>query len=323
MPSPAPQIPSRVAIGDACGEDPTWLCETVYDRTDDGTLAKMSDWFVGTPLTVMCILLGAWVVSFIARRYLSRIIRSVMTHDTSGAARQLGRVGMSGLAAEDPRREARAHSISGVIGSTASVVIWVVAIIAVLGELGIDLAPLIAGAGIAGIALGFGAQSMVKDFLAGIFVLIEDQYGIGDVVDLGEASGSVQEITLRATVLRAQDGTVWHVPNGAVQRVGNKTQLWSVAIVDVTVSYGSDLEHAQAVILQTAKEVCESPAWSDDVLDEPELLGVEAFGTIGVTIRTIVKTTPGNQFAIQRSIREAIKAALDEAGIEIAVQRLQ
>jgi moderate conductance mechanosensitive channel len=319
-------VPAQAGAGlaDACGENPTWLCESVYERTDDSTLAKMSDWFVGTPLTVMSILLGAWIVSLLARRYLSRIIRTIMTHDTSGAARRLGRVGMGGLAAsDDPRREARARSISGVIGSTSSVVIWVVAIIMVLGELGINLAPLIAGAGIAGVALGFGAQSMVKDFLAGIFVLLEDQYGIGDVVDLGEASGTVQEITLRATVLRAQDGTVWHVPNGEVQRVGNKSQLWSVAIVDVTVSYGSDLEQAQAVILQTAKEVCDSPEWEDDILDEPDILGVEAFGSIGVTLRTVVKTTPGSQFAIQRSLREAIKAALDGAGIEIAVQRLQ
>ena len=139
-------------------------------------------------------------------------------------------------------------------------IIWVIALITVLGELGIDLGPIIAGAGIAGVALGFGAQSIVKDFLAGLFVLVEDQYGIGDVVDLGEASGTVQEISLRSTVLRAQDGTVWHVPNGEVMRVGNRSQLWSVAVVDVTVAYSSDLVEAQTVILQTANDVCESAA---------------------------------------------------------------
>ena len=144
------------------------------------------------------------------------------------------------------------------VGGTVAVIIWVIALITVLGEIGIDLGPLIAGAGIAGIALGFGAQSIVKDFLAGLFVLIEDQYGIGDVVDLGEASGTVQEISLRATVLRAQDGTVWHVPNGEVVRVGNRSQVWSAAVVDVTVAYSSDLVEAQSVILQTATDVCAS-----------------------------------------------------------------
>ena len=196
-------------------------------------------------------------------------------------------------------------------------IIWVIALITVLGEIGIDLGPLIAGAGIAGIALGFGAQSIVKDFLAGLFVLIEDQYGIGDVVDLGEASGTVQEISLRATVLRAQDGTVWHVPNGEVVRVGNRSQLWSVAVVDVTVAYSSDLVEAQTVILRTANELCESADWKDQVLEPPDLLGVEAFATIGVTVRIVVKTEAGTQWALQRALREAIKAALDVAGIEI------
>ena len=163
------------------------------------------------------------------------------------------------------------------MGSTVAVIIWVIALITVLGEIGIDLGPLIAGAGIAGVALGFGAQSIVKDFLAGLFVLIEDQYGLGDVVDLGEASGTVQEISLRATVLRAQDGTVWHVPNGEVVRVGNRSQVWSAAVVDVTVAYSSDLVEAQNVILRTASEVCASDPWKDQVLEPPDLLGVEAF----------------------------------------------
>lgn len=311
-------------LADACGDDPTGWCEWVYDTTGNATVATVCDWLVGVPLTILGVLLGAWILSHVARRYLGGAVRRIMVQDTSGATRQLSKVGMARpTEADDPRREARAESISGVVGSMASVTIWVVAIISVLGELGINLAPLIASAGIAGVALGFGAQSVVKDFLTGLFVLLEDQYGIGDVVDLGEASGTVQEITLRATVLRAQDGTVWHVPNGEVRRVGNKSQLWSVAIVDVTVSYTSNLEQVQSVILQTALDVCNSEAWRDDILEPPELLGVEAFGTIGVTVRTTVKTTPGRQWALQRGLREAIKAALDAAGIEIPIQRLQ
>ena len=124
----------------------------------------------------------------------------------------------------------------------------------VLSELGIDLAPLIAGAGIAGVALGFGAQSLVKDCLSGLFMLIEDQFGIGDVVDLGEAAGTVERVTLRATVLRGLDGTVWHVPNGEVQRVGNRSQLWSVAVVDVVVGYDADIAAASGIFERTAAQ---------------------------------------------------------------------
>jgi small conductance mechanosensitive channel len=319
-------IPAQIDSGltDACGMDPNWLCESVWNSTSNEALAKFSDWFVGTPVTVLCILLGAWILSHLARRFIARLISAAVAQHEAVASSQLGRVSLGKSAGElDPRREARSESIAGVVGGTTAVIIWVIALITVLGELGIDLGPLIAGAGIAGVALGFGAQSMVKDFLAGLFVLIEDQYGIGDVVDLGEASGTVEEISLRATVLRAQDGTVWHVPNGEVARVGNRSQIWSAAVVDVTVAYSSDLDRAQSVILRTAGEVCASDAWKDQVLEPPNLLGVEAFAAIGVTVRIVVKTTAGGQWALQRALREAIKAALDAAGIELAVQRLQ
>ncbi len=307
----------------ACGQDPGSLCEWVYEQTGNTTLAKLSDWLVGTPLTVFSLLLGAWILAHLARRYLGRAVRGVMLRQNSLPVKQFSRVGIGDPDEVDPRLEARAASISGVVGSTAAVIIWVVTLITVLGELGIDLGPLIAGAGIAGIALGFGAQSIVKDFLAGLFVLIEDQYGIGDSVDLGEAVGTVQQISLRTTVLRSQDGTVWHVPNGEILRVGNKSQVFSVAIVDVTVAYSSDIEEVKAVILRTATIMCDSDEWRDDVLEPPDLLGVEAFASIGVTVRTLVKTTPGKQWALQRALRESIKSALDEAGIEIPVQRLQ
>ena len=132
--------------------------------------------------------------------------------------------------------------IATVVASTASVAIWVVGILLALGQLGLDLAPLIAGAGIAGVALGFGAQNLVKDCITGLFMLLEDQYGIGDSVDLGVASGSVEQVSLRTTVMRGQDGTVWHVPNGEVRRVGNRTKLWSVAVLDVVVAYDADLD---------------------------------------------------------------------------------
>jgi small conductance mechanosensitive channel len=158
---------------------------------------------------------------------------------------------------------------------------------------------------------------LVKDCIAGLFMLVEDQYGIGDIVDLGEAVGTVEEVTLRTTVLRGLDGTVWHVPNGEISRVGNQSQLWSVALVDVDVAYDSDLADAREVMLTAAAQLCSSGQWAADVLDEPVVLGVEALGADGITIRLIVKTSPGSQWALNRAIRETFKGAMDSAGIEI------
>jgi small conductance mechanosensitive channel len=198
-----------------------------------------------------------------------------------------------------------------------TVIIWVTAIILVLGELGLNLGPFIAGAGIVGVALGFGAQSLVKDCISGLFMLMEDQYGIGDVVDLGEAVGTVENVALRTTVLRGLDGTVWYVPNGEIQRVGNKSQLWSTALVDIDVAYDADLEAVRTVLLDAATEICTDEQWVGDVLEEPQILGVEMLGADGITLRMVVKTAPGAQWALQRALREGFKDALDDAGIEI------
>ncbi|NND74110.1 MAG: mechanosensitive ion channel family protein [Ilumatobacter sp.] len=310
-------------LADACGDDPGFLCERVFDASGGNeALAASADWFIDRPLTVLLIIVVAWIVTRLARRYVRRVVRHLVAPDRAATAARLQRVGIDDpsllLSDEiDPRRESRASSISAVVGSTITVLIWVIALIMVVGELGIELGPLVAGAGIAGVALGFGAQSLVKDCIAGLFMLIEDQYGIGDVVDLGEATGVVEEVTLRTTVLRGVDGTVWHVPNGEVQRVGNKSQLWSVAVLDVDVAYDSDLARARAVMLETAQEVCASETWRESVLDDPVVLGVEALAADGITMRLTVKTTPGAQWGLQRALREALKQAMDRVGIEI------
>jgi len=307
----------------ACGTEPGWFCRSVFDLTNGNVFLSQAAALVAS---VAVILLIAWIASQLAKRYLGRVVARVVAPDKTVAARQLQRLGDRattlvaepiGITETDPRRAARLSSISLVVGSTASVIIWAIAIIAALGRAGVDLAPLIAGAGIAGIALGFGAQSLVKDCIAGLFMLIEDQYGVGDVVDLDEAVGTVEKISLRTTVLRGLDGTVWHVPNGEVQRVGNKSQLWSVALVDVDVAYDCDLAAARQVIIDCVEQVVAEDEWSGVVLDPPNLLGVEALGADGITIRVTVKVEPGSQWGLQRALREALKAALDEAGIEI------
>jgi moderate conductance mechanosensitive channel len=317
------ELIAQTDLDSTCGTSPSWICERLFEVTDGNRVVPP---LADAVVSVGVILLVAWIASILARRYFARLVARVVAPDRTAAARHISKFGdrASGLVATpmgidvpDPRRDARIASISDVIGSTSAVAIWSVALVMALGELGIDLAPLIAGLGIAGVALGFGAQSLVKDCIAGLFMLLEDQYGIGDVVDLDEAVGTVEKISLRTTVLRGVDGTVWHVPNGVVQRVGNRSQLWSVALIDVAVAYDCDLAKARQVIIDCTNDVCASDEWVDAVLDAPQLLGVEALGADGITIRVTVKTQPGAQWALQRALREAIKAALDGAGIEI------
>jgi moderate conductance mechanosensitive channel len=311
------EAPSQGLV-DACGEKPSAVCEWVWDQTGKGVLASLADWVIGRPLAVAAILLVAWIVALITRRLARRAVLRFMTADQS-AARALEKAGVASAAVkvEDPRRSARANSVATVVTSTISVLIWVIAVLLSLGQLGINLAPLIAGAGVAGIAIGFGAQNLVKDCVAGFFMLVEDQYGIGDVVDLGVASGSVERISLRTTILRSQDGTVWHVPNGEVRRVGNRSQLWSVAVLDVVVAYDADLAETRRVLHDVAEQVCAEEHYASDVLAAPELLGVEGAGLDGVTLRLLVKTNPGAQYRVQRALREQVKLAIDAAGIEV------
>jgi len=304
-------------LTEACGEDPGSVCKAVWDATGSEGWAKAADWFIGRPLTVIAIVVVAWIASRLSRRAVRRAVHRIMESNASARSWALQRVGAepSGATVTDPRREGRAAAISAVLASTVTVLIWTIALIMVLGEFNVDLAPLIAGAGIAGVALGFGAQSLVKDCISGLFMLIEDQYGIGDDVDLGEAIGTVDEITLRTTVLRGPDGTLWHVPNGQVMRVGNRSALWTVAILDVVVGPGADIEVASRVMSETAKRICESEEFAPVVLEAPELLGVESITAEGVTLRLRIKTRPGSQFALQRALREAEKDALDAAGV--------
>jgi small conductance mechanosensitive channel len=305
---------------DACGIDPGTVCEAVWDATESEGWAKVADWFIGKPLTILIILVVAFVVARVARRFVRRGVRRlVMTQRVAGTW-ALERVGFDPTTETitDPRREGRAAAIATVVASSVTVLVWTIATIMILGEMNVDLAPLIAATGIAGIALGFGAQSLVKDCITGLFMLIEDQYGIGDEVDLGEAVGTVEQITLRTTVLRSPDGTLWHVPNGEVLRVGNRSQLWAVALIDVAVAVDADVEQAGQALQAAATRVAADGAIAPDVLEPPELLGVENITPTGVTLRLRIKTKPGAQYRIQRVLREAIKQTLDAEGIALA-----
>lgn len=312
-------IPSIRPRSAPCWEDDGSICAWLYDVTGGNeTVSRSADWIVVRPLQVLAVLLVAWVTVRLLRRWVRRSVERFLSSDRERAVRRLGGAApVLEIDVVDPRRDARTRAASAVLAGTVSVVVWLIAVLTMATIVGIPIGPLIAGAGVAGIAVSFGAQALVKDWISGLFMLIEDQFGIGDVVDLGEASGVVERFSLRSTTLRGVDGTLWHVPNGEVVRVGNRSQLWSVALLDVDVAYDADLATARQVLHETAVAVCSDDEVAPDVLEAPEVLGVERLGADGITLRLVVKTVPGRQWSLQRRLREAVKASFDDRGIEI------
>ena len=287
-----------------------WMCDRVLDLTGNETLALAAQWLVEIPLRVLLVVVVALVLNRVVRRAIRR-------HLSRLALRS--RTGVEADAAAVDRGALRIATASSILGSAATAVIFSIAVLVALSELGIDLAPMLAGAGIAGIAIGFGAQNLVRDILAGLFVIIEDQYGVGDIVDVGNASGVVEEFSLRVTKIRDVEGTLWFVPNGVITEVGNKTQLWSRAILDIDVAYDADHVEAGAIIKEVADRLWRQEVPGARIIEEPELWGVERFSESGVAIRLAVKSAPADQFRIARLLRSEIKNALDAAGIPIPV----
>lgn len=317
-------------IKEACGialspdtsvDDAGLVCRNVYQWTESELLARVADWLATVPLRVALIFLVAFVVNRLVRRAVTGFVRQMTDEDIQEARRRLRKLTPRTLQATSTistlRAASRAKTIGAVLKSTASIVIYSVATITALAEVGINLAPLIAGAGIVGVALGFGAQSLVKDFLSGLFMLAEDQYGVGDVIDVGEATGTVEAVNLRTTRLRAVDGTVWHVPNGEIRRVGNMSQQWARALLDIQVAYSTDLGRAEQVVKEVADALWREDTWRTDILEEPEIWGVQSFGANGIVIRLVVKTQPGQQWAVSRELNRRIKDRFDAEGIEI------
>ena len=304
---------------EACGEQPGNVCRFVIERTDNLFLAELADGLTGPPLRILLVVTGAWVLNKLVRRVVKRFGARIQGFAASGKGQRLREKTPSVFLATGEvniRSAARAETVTTVLRSVASAIIWTFAVIYVLGALGLNLGPLLAGAGVAGVALGFGAQSLVRDFLSGIFMIIEDQFGVGDVVDIGEASGTVEQITLRVTRLRDLEGTVWHVPNGEIRRVGNMSQKWARAVLDIAVAPSADIDQVVNIISATAETVWDEALAKAAVLGRPEVLGGEDLGPDPTTIRVMGQTPPGAQWRIRRLLRVRIAAALAEAGIE-------
>ena len=286
------------------------VCEWVFDRTGNQPLADLADNFIGKPLTMMMLVVLGVIVRWALYRVIDRVVRRAETAVLPGR--------WEGAIANPDRRVQRTRTIGDALKSTVTILVVAVVGTMLLSELGINVAPIIASAGIVGVALGFGAQSLVRDFLSGTFMILEDQLGVGDVVDLGEMSGTVEAVSLRVTRVRDINGTVWYVPNGQILRVANNSQGWARAVVDVVVAYSSDLNQASAILREVAADV-----WDDDELrpvlvEEPEVTGIEGFGTDGVTLRVMVKTQPLQQWKVAREIRARVKRRFDHEHIAFA-----
>lgn len=298
----------------ACGDSPSWPCDWVYRSTSNETLAKAAKYVVGTPLKIVLILAIAFLVNRVFRRTIRRFTDTIAGTTQSKRVRALRDRTPTLLSSTNElgiRSAARAQTVGAVLRSLSTAVIWTLAFLTILGELDLNLGPLIASAGIAGVAIGFGAQTLVKDFLTGIFMLAEDQYGVGDIVDLGPATGTVEGVGLRTTRIRDVQGVLWHIPNGQINRVGNKSQLWARALIDVTVGYNADLRRAEQVIREVAESLYNDPEWHDLLLEPPEVWGVEELAPDGVKIRLVVKTKPAEQFKVMRELRILLKEQFD------------
>ncbi len=297
------------------------VCRNVFRWTESETLARLGDWLATRPLKIVLILLSAFVINRLVRRIIRKFIDSLSGEEVQAAGRRLRKLTPRALQSttgqSSIRSAARAQTIGLVLKSAASFVVYSIAVLMAMSEVGLNLAPLIAGAGVVGVALGFGAQSLVRDFLSGLFMLAEDQYGVGDVVDVGEATGVVEAVNLRLTRLRSVDGTVWHVPNGEIRRVGNMSQQWARALLDIEVAYDTDLDRALEVVKEVADELWADDIWKTDIVEEPEVWGVQTLGASGITIRLVIKTQPGQQWVVTRELNKRMKARFDAEGIEI------
>jgi moderate conductance mechanosensitive channel len=332
MAGPHATLPAQTELTDACGEEPSWICQRVFDATSNQGLAEFSDLVFGTVGRILLILLVAGIAHVVVRRAIGRFVRRLVgnSNDTLTTLRRRtdrfrkarqpdGGEVESTLAAV--RAVARTETLTQVLRSTATALIWSIAAVTILGELGVNLGPLLASAGIAGVALGFGAQSLVRDFLSGFFMLVEDQYGVGDIVDVGEVTGEVEAVTLRVTRVRDLNGTVWHVPNGTIERVGNMSQDWARAVLDVGVAYGTDLDLAQQVVQAAAEELWRDPEWENKFVEEPEVWGIDRFDADAIVVRLVIKTKPAEQWGVARALRRRLWTALQENGIEIPFQQ--
>jgi moderate conductance mechanosensitive channel len=267
------------------------------------------DWWLSVGLALGLLLLGAVVLNFVARRYVNRLLKRAEAQQADEPDR---------VRAQRMRRKA---TIAHLALTTLQVVVWILVVLVILGSIGVSLGPLIAGAGIAGVALGFGAQTVVRDTLSGFFILAENQFDVGDTVELqttgGPVAGTVEVLTLRVTSVRAYDGTLNIVPNGNISVTSNKTRGWGRAIVDVRLTFDQDVEKIRAILQELFGELAGVEPFVSGLRAPPEVLGVVQLAVDAQVLRVAAETIPSRRWAIERSLREMITTRLTERGVSL------
>ena len=260
----------------------------------------IKEWGINHGIPIIIILISALVVSKILHTAITRFEK---------------RFDASELLSLEAQK--RAKTITGLLNTTVTVVIYSAAVLMVVTELGIAIGPLLAGAGIAGLAIGFGAQSLVKDVITGFFILLEDQIRVGDVVEIAGKSGLVEAVNLRTTRLRDVEGKVYIIPNGVIDVVSNFTKDWSRALIEIGVAYKEDVDNVISVLEKVGESLRTDPAWNDFILEPMTVQGLDSFGDSSVNIRMFFKTIPLKQWDVAREFKRRVKKAFDEKGIEI------
>ena len=318
LPSVLAAVDRAAELAPSCVEDPTSLCAKLWELFGLRWLATNADVLVAKPAKILLIVVLAVVVRLFVHRAIARLTDRTATGTVPTIMRRRRRRTAAQQDAVDQvaaRRTQRAEAMGSVLRSFASVVVLGIAVVLVLGELGLNLAPIVASAGVIGVAIGFGAQNLIKDFVAGIAMILEDQYGVGDVVDLGEASGTVEAVGLRVTRLRDINGVVWYARNGEILRVGNKSQGYAQVVVDMPVAHDTDLERCRTVMQEVADAMYAEDEWADVLLAPPESLGVEQITAEGVFMRLMVRSTNADQWRVGRELRLRLKERFVAEGI--------
>jgi moderate conductance mechanosensitive channel len=292
-------------------------CERVLNWTGNDQVAEIADLVIGKPLAIITIVVIGLVARWLLHRVVDRIVRKAEDGVLPDRLNKMtvGRSQTENGESARSRRMQRARTMGDLLKSIITGVLVAVVITMVLAELDYEIGPILASAGIVGVALGFGAQNLVKDFLSGIFMIFEDQLGVGDSVDLGEASGTVEAVSLRVTRLRDVNGTVWYVRNGEILRVGNQSQNWARTVLDVTFPYREDITRVRRVLQEVADDLWHDDDYDHVIIEQPEVWGIEAVTADAITMRVTLKTAPLEQWRVAREMRARIKSRFDAEGI--------
>ncbi len=295
-----------------CGKDPGIACRLTWDLLHNRDAAELVKVWLAQPVSMVLRIVFVLLVAVLIRIAAHRVINKITARAVQAGGSKPDAAHMLG----GERRRQRANALGSILRNAASVLIFGIAAVTIAGDLGLNLAPVLASAGVLGLAIGFGAQSLVRDFLSGIFMLLEDQYGVGDVIDAGDATGTVEAVSLRVTRLRDVNGVVWHVRNGTINRIGNESQGWARAVVDFPVAYDQELPEVRQTMKDTADQMWQEPHWHDVIMEEPEVWGVESVSSDAIVMRLVARTLPLRQWEVARELRERLKNALASAAVD-------